>query len=163
MILGVCFEQWEIKSFFCQIHWKIHVFRSQLIFINITGNSHEINFFASISHGKSETSCDFPVVPLVCEEYKQGEAHKIILAPVNWPTFTKMEVSLDKCLSFCQGLAMSNEKFNFSLSIGKDTFNFENKELEPSSENTEEVKKKTKQSPWNEDCQSESEVHPIWP
>ena len=40
---------------------------------------------------------------------------------------------MDKCMAFCQALAMSNKKFNFSLSIGKDTFNFENKELEPSS------------------------------
>ena len=36
---------------------------------------------------------------------------------------------MDKCLAFCQGLAMSNKKFTFSLSIGKDTLNFENKEL----------------------------------
>ena len=40
---------------------------------------------------------------------------------------------MDKCLAFCQTLAMSNQKFTFSLSIGKDSFNFSNKELVESS------------------------------
>ena len=36
---------------------------------------------------------------------------------------------MDKCLAFCKTLAMSNQKFTFSLSLGKDNFNFSNKEL----------------------------------
>ena len=40
---------------------------------------------------------------------------------------------MDKCLAFCQTLAMSNHKFTFSLSLGKDNFNFSNKELVESS------------------------------
>ena len=44
-----------------------------------------------------------------------------------------METSVDKCLAFCQSLAMSGQKFSFTLSIGKDNFSFTNKELGPSS------------------------------
>ena len=44
-----------------------------------------------------------------------------------------METSVDKCLAFCQSLAMSGQKFSFTLSIGKDTFSFNNKELGSSS------------------------------
>ena len=44
-----------------------------------------------------------------------------------------MEASVDKCLAFCQSLAMSGQKFSFTLSIGKDNFSFTNKELGPSS------------------------------
>ena len=44
-----------------------------------------------------------------------------------------METSVDKCLAFCQALAMSGQKFSFTLSIGKDNFAFTNKELGPSS------------------------------
>ena len=44
-----------------------------------------------------------------------------------------METSVDKCLAFCQSLAMSGQKFSFTLSIGKDKFSFTNKELGPSS------------------------------
>jgi hypothetical protein len=46
-----------------------------------------------------------------------------------------METSvMDKCLAFCQALVVSNQKFAFSLTIGKDTvFNFNNKELVTSS------------------------------
>ena len=40
---------------------------------------------------------------------------------------------LDKCLAFCQTLAASNQKFDFNLSIDKDGFNFNNKELTTSS------------------------------
>merc|ERR1719260_498109 len=40
---------------------------------------------------------------------------------------------MDKCLAFCQALATSNQKFTFSLTIGKDSFSFENKELVSSS------------------------------
>ena len=40
---------------------------------------------------------------------------------------------MDKCLAFCQTLAMSNQRFTFSLSLGKDSFNFSNKELVESS------------------------------
>ena len=40
---------------------------------------------------------------------------------------------MDKCLAFCQALAMSNQKFTFSLTIGKDSFSFDNKELVSSS------------------------------
>ena len=44
-----------------------------------------------------------------------------------------MDASVDKCLAFCQSLAMSGQKFSFTLSIGKDNFSFTNKELGPSS------------------------------
>ena len=44
-----------------------------------------------------------------------------------------MDTSVDKCLAFCQTLAMSGQKFTFSLSIGKDNFSFNNKELASSS------------------------------
>ena len=44
-----------------------------------------------------------------------------------------MEATLDKCLAFCQTLAMSGQKFTFSLCIGKDNFLFNNKELASSS------------------------------
>ena len=44
-----------------------------------------------------------------------------------------MEGTIDKCLAFCQALVSSNQKFTFTLSIGKDTFKFENKELAASS------------------------------
>ena len=44
-----------------------------------------------------------------------------------------METSVDKCLAFCQSLAMSGKKFSFSLSIGEDNFSFNNKELGSSS------------------------------
>ena len=44
-----------------------------------------------------------------------------------------METSVDKCLAFCQSLAMSGKKFSFTLSVGNETFSFNNKELESSS------------------------------
>ena len=44
-----------------------------------------------------------------------------------------MDASVDKCLAFCQSLAMSGQKFSFTLSIGKDNFSFSNKELGSSS------------------------------
>jgi hypothetical protein len=44
-----------------------------------------------------------------------------------------MQATVDKCMAFCQALAMSNHKFAFSLTIGKDTLNFNNKELDTSS------------------------------
>ena len=45
-----------------------------------------------------------------------------------------MDVSvLEKCLAFCQGLVESNTKFSLNLSLGKDVFNFNNKELNESS------------------------------
>ena len=44
-----------------------------------------------------------------------------------------METSIDKCLAFCQTLAMSGQKFTFTLSFGKDSFSFNNKELASSS------------------------------
>ena len=53
-----------------------------------------------------------------------------------------METSVDKCLAFCQSLAMSGQKFSFTLSIGKDNFSFNNKELGSSS-----CVKKKKKSP----------------
>ena len=40
---------------------------------------------------------------------------------------------LEKCLDFCQELVMSNHKFSFNFSIGKDNFNLENSELVNSS------------------------------
>ena len=40
---------------------------------------------------------------------------------------------MDKCVAFCQTLVMSDQKFTFSLSLGKDNFNFSNKELVESS------------------------------
>ena len=53
-----------------------------------------------------------------------------------------METSVDKCLAFCQSLAMSGQKLSFTLSIGKDNFSFSNKELGSSS-----CAKKKKKSP----------------
>ena len=44
-----------------------------------------------------------------------------------------MEATIDKCLAFCQALVSSNQKFTFTLSIGKETFKFDNKELVASS------------------------------
>ena len=44
-----------------------------------------------------------------------------------------MEGTIDKCLAFCQALVSSNQKFTFTLSIGKETFKFDNKELVTSS------------------------------
>ena len=44
-----------------------------------------------------------------------------------------MEGTIDKCLAFCQALVSSNQKFTFTLSIGKETFKFDNKELVASS------------------------------
>ena len=40
---------------------------------------------------------------------------------------------MDKCLAFCQALAKSNHKFSLNLTIDKDNFNFNNKELATSS------------------------------
>ena len=40
---------------------------------------------------------------------------------------------VDKCLAFCQALAASNHKFEFNISMGKDDFKFNNKELTKSS------------------------------
>ena len=40
---------------------------------------------------------------------------------------------MDKCLAFCQALISTNQKFDFNLSMGKDGFNFNNKELTKSS------------------------------
>ena len=40
---------------------------------------------------------------------------------------------MDRCLAFCQALATSNQRFSLNLSIGKDNFSFENKELATSS------------------------------
>ena len=45
----------------------------------------------------------------------------------------EMEGTVDKCLAFCQALVSSNQKFTFTLSIGKETFKFDNKELVTSS------------------------------
>ena len=42
-------------------------------------------------------------------------------------------VVVEKCLAFCQELVESNNKFTFNLSLGKDAFIFENKELVNSS------------------------------
>ena len=58
-------------------------------------------------------------------------------------TDVDMEATVDKCLAFCQALVSSNQKFTFTLSIGKETFNFDNKELVASSC----VHKKKKKSP----------------
>ena len=44
-----------------------------------------------------------------------------------------MEATVDKCLAFCQALVSSNQKFTFTLSIGKETFKVDNKELVASS------------------------------
>ena len=44
-----------------------------------------------------------------------------------------MEATVDKCLAFCQALVSSNQKFTFAISIGKETFKFDNKELVASS------------------------------
>ena len=54
-----------------------------------------------------------------------------------------MEATVDKCLAFCQALVSSNQKFTFTLSIGKETFKFNNQELAASSC----VKSKKKKSP----------------
>ena len=54
-----------------------------------------------------------------------------------------MEATIDKCLAFCQALVSSNQKFNFTLSIGKEIFKFNNQELVASSC----VKSKKKKSP----------------
>ena len=54
-----------------------------------------------------------------------------------------MEATVDKCLAFCQALVSSNQKFTFTLSIGKETFKFNNQELVASSC----VKSKKKKSP----------------
>ena len=40
---------------------------------------------------------------------------------------------MEKCLAFCQGLVTSKQQFNFKLSLGKDSFDFNNKELANSS------------------------------
>ena len=40
---------------------------------------------------------------------------------------------MDRCLAFCQALATSNQRFSLNLTIGKDNFSFENKELATSS------------------------------
>ena len=53
-----------------------------------------------------------------------------------------MEGTVDKCLAFCQALVSANQKFTFTLSIGKETFKFDNKELAASS-----CVKKKKKSP----------------
>ena len=44
-----------------------------------------------------------------------------------------MEATVDKCLAFCQALVSSNQTFTFTLSIGKETFKFDNRELAASS------------------------------
>ena len=50
------------------------------------------------------------------------------------PLPAKMDtVVVEKCQAFCQALITGNHKFTFSLSIGKDKFNFETKELTRSS------------------------------
>ena len=54
-----------------------------------------------------------------------------------------MEATVDKCLAFCQALVSSNQKFTFTLSIGKETLKFNNQELAASSC----VKSKKKKSP----------------
>ena len=36
---------------------------------------------------------------------------------------------MDKCLAFCQALAMSNQRFSLNLTLGKDNFTLEHKEL----------------------------------
>ena len=40
---------------------------------------------------------------------------------------------VEKCLAFCQVLVTSKQQFSFKLSLGKDTFDFNNKELVDSS------------------------------
>ena len=65
-----------------------------------------------------------------------------------------MEGTIDKCLAFCQALVSSNQKFTFTLSIGKETFKFDNKELAASS-----CVKKKKKSPsqiWRKDRRREA-------
>ena len=49
---------------------------------------------------------------------------------------------MDKCLAFCQVLSKFNQKFSLNLTIGKDNFIFDNKELATSS-----WQKKKKKSP----------------
>ena len=65
-----------------------------------------------------------------------------ILRPMNcqtksslmWPWSRKMNaVVAEKCLAFFQELVRSNHKFSFNLSVGKDNFVFNNKELAQSS------------------------------
>ena len=51
-----------------------------------------------------------------------------------WPWSVRMDILvMEKCLAFFQGLVQSNNKFSFNFSCGKDTFNFDNKELVHSS------------------------------
>ena len=40
---------------------------------------------------------------------------------------------MEKCLAFRQGLVESNTNFSLNLSLGKDIFNFNNKDLDESS------------------------------
>ena len=50
------------------------------------------------------------------------------------PLPAKMDtVVVEKCQAFCQALITGNHKFTFSLSMGGDNFNFDNKELAKSS------------------------------
>ena len=44
-----------------------------------------------------------------------------------------MRETVDKCLAFCQALVKSKQKLTFSISIGKDTFSFDNRDIETSS------------------------------
>ena len=55
---------------------------------------------------------------------------------------------VEKCLASCQGLVNSNHQFTLKLSLGKDNFDFQNKELVKSSckrkkEVTKPVEKRT--------------------
>ena len=66
-----------------------------------------------------------------------------------------MEGTVDKCLAFCQALVSANQKFTFTLSIGNETFKFDNKELAASS-----CVKKKKKSPsqiWREQRRREAQ------
>ena len=38
---------------------------------------------------------------------------------LKWPWLSRMDASVDKCLAFCQSLAMSGQKFSFTLSIAQ--------------------------------------------
>ena len=50
------------------------------------------------------------------------------------PWSTKMDADVvNKCLAFCQGLVSLGQHFSFNLSLGKNHFNFDNKELVKSS------------------------------
>ena len=77
-----------------------------------------------------------------------------------------MEASVDKCLAFCQSLVMSGKKFSFNLSIGVDTFSFNNKELESSfcvkkkspSQIRRELKRKAERSAKKAEAESTEEV-----